>query len=177
MAKVRQKCDESAEFIERFRSGDPEAFDAFCAVYKPIVNNAIKGKCRRSEIDDITQDVFLKIFKVKFTYDSTKSKLKTWVCRIARSVAIDNYRFSKRRRAEQFDGEAITAQEKVSPSVDFSAKLFRGLSSDDIEILRLKYAEGLKIRQVAVSLGMPIGSVKSRNNRIIAKVRENHQNA
>ena len=177
MAKVRQKCDESAEFIERFRSGDPEAFDVFCAVYKPIVNNAIKGKCRHSEVEDITQDVFLKIFKIKLSYDSTKSKLTTWVSRIARSVAIDRYRFARKRRADLFDCDTLSVQEKVAPSIDFSARLFRGLSSDDIEILRLKYAEGLKLRQVAKSLDIPLGSIKSKTNRIIAKVRENRQNA
>lgn len=177
MPKVRQECDESAQFIESFKSGDPKAFDVFCKLYKTVVTNSIRGKCRPSELEDLTQDVFLKIFKVKYKYDPTKSKLTTWTSRIAKSVAIDKYRYGRKRRADSLDSDLELKSDKITPSIDFSVKLFKGLSQEDIQILRLKYSEGLKFRQVAISLEIPVGSVKSRTNRSILKIRENIQNA
>jgi len=176
MQKLRQNCDETANFNDKFIAGDSETFEYFCNEYKNIVANAVKYKCPKNEVEDVIQDAFIKIFLNRSKYDPEKSKLATWVCSIAKCVAIDRYR-SKQCRVKTIYSECSDKhdQNKIGVSIDISRSLIKNLSDQDVELVRLKYGQGLRYSDIAAYLEVPIGTVKSSIHKIKQKIKENVQ--
>lgn len=170
MQKLRQNCDETAEFIQRFKSGDNEAFNKFCITHRYIAKAAVKGKCSPADVDDLVQDALLKAFKHRAKYDPTKSKLSTWLSRIARSLAIDLYRLNKNRRSSYELSESHPSECAIVSKNDNYARIMSRLSEDEIVLVRLKYVEDMKCEDIASALNMQIGTVKSSIFRIKRKI-------
>lgn len=173
MPKLRQNCENDAQFISLLRSGDSQAFNDFCESYRPVVIGYVRGKCRRSDIEDIVQEVFIKSFKAKASYDPEKAKLSTWLYRIARSVIIDNYR-KKLCRPELKSNSEFDKRAEPLCVINISPVIFSGLDQSEVDLLRLKYVEGVKFHHLAKILNMPEGTVRAKVYRAIAKVRERH---
>lgn len=174
MEKLRQNCDESAEFILRFKSGDNESFEEFCRTYRTTIEKAVFGKCKFQDKEDVVQEVFLKIYKSRSSYDPAKAKITTWVCNLARNLAIDIYRKEKGRRKIspkhlQIEEDSVCIdQTKIS----FSTHFLSQISESDAALLRLKYMEGLTSNEIAIHVGMTKSSVVSRIHLIKTRLQD-----
>lgn len=177
MEKLRRNCAETAEFVDKFKSGDAEAFNLFCKEYRKYVILSIKNKCKRCDIDDIAQDALLKAFKSRANYDPTKSKLSTWVSRLSASVAIDAYRSKKTKikicEVVEFDKPASIESDKKE-TIQF---IVSRMSSDDIILARLRFLEGMRYEDISEILNIPVGSVKSSVFRLKQRITDWHSNA
>src|SRR6476646_4429862 len=78
--------------IQRCLSGDQQAWDAIVRQFwRKVFNVAYKFVGKHDEAEDLTQDIFLKIFKSLDTFDR-RANFQTWLISISRNLCIDHYR-------------------------------------------------------------------------------------
>ena len=165
-----------AELIERCLRKDNTAWDPLVARYRRrIFHIAYKFTGKHDEAEDLTQEIFLKVFRSleKFNRDADFS---TWLSSVARNFCIDHYRASKREKevlvedalaydlAPASSGNPYRALE----AKDRSGLVRRGL--DQLpgklrEAVILRDLQGLSYQEMASRLALPEGTVKSRINR------------
>src|ERR1700716_1975227 len=105
--------------IQRCLHGDQSAWDAIVRQYwRKVFNVAYKFVGRHDEAEDLTQDIFLKVFKSLATFDR-RANFQTWLISVSRNLCIDHYR-SVRRERETIDrdidpNELSPASHEISP--------------------------------------------------------------
>src|SRR5512144_2379472 len=110
---------EIAALVQRCLQGDELAWDAIVQQYRrKVFNVAYKFVGKHDEAEDLTQDIFLKIFKSLDTFDR-RANFQTWIISIARNLCIDHYR-SVRKERETIDrdvdaGDLAPASRDVGP--------------------------------------------------------------
>ncbi len=126
---------------------------------------------------DITQDVFIKAWKYKDSYDSEKSSLKNWLFVIITNLIRDYYRKNANKREQELDEELasdenieITTEKK--DTIQFVFKKIKYLSQREQELLILRYREDFTLREIAEMLEMKYSAVKVAVHRAIKKLQE-----
>ena len=169
--------DPTDELIARCLAGDQTAWDAVVRQYRrKVFNVAYKFVGRHDEAEDLTQDIFLKVFKSLHTFDR-RANFQTWLISVSRNLCIDHYR-SVRKERETIDRE-LDSREMVSASHEASP--YNRLEHDDqrlllreaLQLLPPALREAVMLRDIrefsyqdiADRLGLPEGTVKSRINR------------
>ncbi len=163
--------------IERCLDGDQDAWEAIVRQnWRKVFNVAYKFVGRHEEAEDLTQDIFLKIFRSLGTFDR-RANFQTWLISVSRNLCIDYYR-SVRKERETIDRQ-VTAEE-VGPvsldagplaaleQADLAALLRRALHSlpDSLRTaVMMRDMQELSYQEIADRLRLPEGTVKSRINR------------
>ncbi|MEF2230757.1 MAG: sigma-70 family RNA polymerase sigma factor [Pseudodesulfovibrio sp.] len=124
-----------------------------------------------SEIDDIYQEVAMKIFKYDYIskYKKEKSSFITWLNIICRTTAIDYYR--KNMRWMEFvlsDEEAAECGEETPPAFSLPAGV---LTDRQTEIITLLFRDGLSTGEIAAKLGISTRTVRSLKFQALARLR------
>src|SRR4026208_483951 len=84
--------------IQRCLNGDQQAWDAIVRQFwRKVFNVAYKFVGKHDEAEDLTQDIFLKIFKALKTFDR-RANFQTWIISISRNLCIDHYRSVRKER-------------------------------------------------------------------------------
>src|SRR6186997_2810636 len=84
--------------IERCLAGDQVAWDQIVKQHwRKVFNLAYKFVGRHDEAEDLTQDIFVKIFKALHTFDR-RANFQTWLISISRNLCIDHYRSARKER-------------------------------------------------------------------------------
>jgi RNA polymerase sigma-70 factor (ECF subfamily) len=165
-----------AELIERCLRKDNSAWDLVVARFRrKVFHIAYKFTGKHDEAEDLTQEIFLKVFRSldKFNRDADFS---TWLSSVARNYCIDRYRASKRERevvvedlvAFDLAPASFGNPHRALEDKDRRSLLRRGLDllPDKLrEAVVLRDLRGLSYQEMAESLGLPEGTVKSRINR------------
>jgi len=166
-----------AELIERCLGKDNSAWELVVGRYKrKVFHIAYKFTGRHDDAEDLTQEIFLKVFKSleKFNRDADFS---TWLSSVARNFCIDHYRASKREKEVlvedlvAFDlapASAVSSPHRQLEDRDRRSFLRRGLDAlpDKLrEAVILRDLQGLSYQEMADRLHLPEGTVKSRINR------------
>ena len=163
--------------IQRCLSGDQLAWDAIVKQHwRKVFNVAYKFVGRHDEAEDLTQDIFLKIFKSLNTFDR-RANFQTWLISISRNLCIDHYR-SVRKVRETIDrgvdaSELSPASKEASPVQALEQRdrvtLLRQALAELPETLRtaviMRDLQELSYQEIADALRLPEGTVKSRINR------------
>jgi RNA polymerase sigma-70 factor (ECF subfamily) len=130
--------------------------------------------------EDLTSTVFEKALVNFESYSSDRAALSTWIFSIARNTIIDYYRTNTRRQHASLD-EAFeipsgdpSPQEEVEKKAESEClrECLAKLSSDDQEIIRLKFAAELNNRQIAKILGLSESNVGVKLFRAVKRLRE-----
>src|SRR5215813_92541 len=164
--------------IQRCLNGDQAAWDAIVRQYwRKVFNVAYKFVGKHDEAEDLTQDIFLKIFKSLDTFDR-RANFQTWLISVSRNLCIDHYR-SVRKERETIDREVDSA-EVAPPSVGTPSQIAALEQRDRVELLRQAMAalpatlrtavlmrdiQECSYHEIARKLKLPEGTVKSRINR------------
>src|SRR5512142_2312337 len=163
--------------IERCLGGDQDAWAEIVQQnWRKVFNVAYKFVGRHEEAEDLTQDIFLRIFKSLRTFDR-RANFQTWLISVSRNLCIDYYR-SVRKERETIDRQ-VTAEETSPASLDASplaaleqsdlAALLRRALHALPESLRtavmMRDIQELSYQEIAGRLDLPEGTVKSRINR------------
>src|SRR4029453_10580863 len=121
------------EVIERCLTGDQQAWEQIVRLHRrKVFNVAYKFVGKHDEAEDLTQDIFLRIFKSLDTFDR-RANFQTWLISVSRNLCIDHYR-SVRKERETIDRD-IDANELSPPSADQGP--FAALEQRDrVELLR-----------------------------------------
>lgn len=172
-----------AQFIERLRRGDGAAFETLVnersgEIYGLLYRLTENGE----EARDLTQETFLRAFQ-SIAHFRGESDLRTWIYRIAINQARNRWRWWRRRRrdstvsidsANENGREALVASLKADNSSDPERdalahereralrKALSGLRRLHREVVVLRDIEGLAYEEIAVALGINVGTVKSR---------------
>jgi RNA polymerase sigma-70 factor (ECF subfamily) len=163
--------------IERCLLGDQPAWDLIVGRYRrKVFNVAYQFVGRHDEAEDLTQDIFLKIFKSLESFDR-RANFQTWLISVSRNLCIDHYR-SVRKERETLDRGVDPAQ--LTPASNEAGPLDALEQQDRVALLRRALAtlpktlraavlmrdiQELSYQEIADALHLPEGTVKSRINR------------
>ena len=165
------------ELIERCLAGDQHAWEQIVRLHwRKVFNVAYKFVGKHDEAEDLTQDIFLKIFKSLSSFDR-RANFQTWLISVSRNLCIDHYR-SVRKERETIDrdvdpGDLMPVSAEVSPYAQLEHRdrvsMLREAMTTLPETLRtavlLRDIQELTYQEIADRLALPEGTVKSRINR------------
>jgi RNA polymerase sigma-70 factor, ECF subfamily len=167
------------ELVKRCLAGDNGAWEILLRVYsRRTYNLCYRFTGNATESEDLTQEVFIKIFRMLGTFDPQQAQFSTWLNRITRNHLVDYYRRVSRDRAtESLDDEetgiVATAEPASGPLAGVEARerkdllqaALSRLSPDMREAVILRDLQGLEYAEIGQIVGAPEGTVKSRINR------------
>ncbi len=165
------------ELIARCLSGDQVAWEQIVRQHwRKVFNLAYKFVGRHDEAEDLTQDIFLKIFKALHTFDR-RANFQTWLISISRNLCIDHYRSVRKERetmAREVDASTLKpVSREQSPHGYVEQQDLRHLIRRALAELPPSLREAVVLRdlkefsyqEIADKLSLPEGTVKSRINR------------
>ena len=170
-----------AALVQRCAAGDELACAELVGEHqRMVVQLAVNLLGDRDEALDLSQEVFLRVFRTMHRFRG-QSSLRTWIYRIAVNQARNRHRFWRRRhRADQVSldqhiaahGEFMSGlesgPERMLAQKQLAQKLQRALDQlpfDQRTAIVLREVDGLSYEEIAYSLGVAIGTVKSRLTR------------
>jgi RNA polymerase sigma-70 factor (ECF subfamily) len=169
------QSEDPEQLVAAMAAGDSgPALSAFYQQYASMVLALLmKMLGSRAEAEEILQDVFVELWRRAPQYDRTRGSVVAWVVTVARCRALDALRARSRRRgdrqSEYGEGDAMVT-ESGRPDVLVSStrwhqalrQAFQRLSAEQRAVLELSYFQGMSHGQIADTLGLPVGTVKSR---------------
>ena len=163
--------------IEQCLAGDQAAWEQIVRQnWRKVFNVAYKFVGKHDEAEDLTQDIFLKIFKALKTFDR-RANFQTWIISISRNLCIDHYRSVRKERqtiardVDTSDLQPATTERgpyAVAEHQDLKAQLRQALETLPLTLrtaVVLRDLQELSYQEIADRLGLPEGTVKSRINR------------
>ena len=163
--------------IDRCLRGDERAWEAIVGLHwRKVFNIAYKFVGKHEEAEDLTQDIFLRIFKSLDTFDR-RANFLTWLISVSRNLCIDHYR-SVRKERQTID-RGVDAGE-LSPASSDESPMAALEQRDRVALLRhaltalpptlrtavvMRDIQERSYQEIATELGLPEGTVKSRINR------------
>ena len=173
------------ELIRRIGQGDRQSFELFYdrlagtlfAIANRVLNN-------REAAEDVLQEVFLQIWDKAPLYDPARGKPITWAVTLVRNKAIDRLRSLQRRSRLRDD---LQRESETLDQADERTSLDAAIAGEASVLLRevllqlgpeqrtaveLAFFDGLTQSEIAERLGEPLGTVKARIRRGLAKLRE-----
>ena len=166
--------------VSRCLGGDEAAWEDLVRQH----TRQVYGLCFRftnsaQEAQDLTQDVFLRVFKTIKTFRSAEGSFHTWLARVTRNLLIDHYRRTRQERVtdsieeqlprlEESGGTAAARPDQVLAGREAREILqatLQKLSPDLREAVILRDLQEMEYREIAEVLDIPEGTVKSRINR------------
>ncbi len=175
-----------SSIIERCLAGESDAWEEIVRGHnRRIYNICYRFTGSPDDAEDVTQEVFIKIYRTLSSYDSAKGAFTTWITTVTRNLLVDNYRRNKMERLSDSmdaptgsDEDGLTLGEQIAddgPSQDeqMSTKQTQKMvqsallkvSPDLREALILRDLHDLDYKEIAAALRVPEGTVKSRINR------------
>jgi len=180
---VEEQQPSDLELIERCLAKDDSAWEALMLRYKrKVFGIAYKFTGRFEEAEDLTQEVFLKVFKALDTY-KREQEFYWWLVSISRNTCIDYYRSARRQRKvitdnlekiKNFKFDGLSPQGSLE-AAERSKALRDSLTHlpDDLRtVLIMRDLKGLSYREIADELHLAEGTVKSRIHRGRAELAE-----
>jgi RNA polymerase sigma-70 factor (ECF subfamily) len=168
------------QLVQHCLRGEDSAWEKLVQTHTRRVYNLcyrFTGDHHRAE--DLTQDVFVKIFRTLGSYNSAQGAFTAWMTSVTRNLLIDNYRRSKGDRLTDSidDEDASPVAEKPSAGrrpdqiaehgeLQRHLQIALGKMSPELrEAVILRDLQGLDYREIQDVLSVPEGTVKSRINR------------
>jgi RNA polymerase sigma-70 factor (ECF subfamily) len=159
----------------RASKGDPRAWEELTDLYgEKIYNVCLSFAGGGTDAEDLTQDVFLKLYRQLNQYRGDVP-LVAWALRLSRNLCIDHYRHHRiRQQSETVSDEVLRhLAGPDNPQADIQERerrrlvqeTLRQMPEDLATVILLRDLQGLAYDEVAAFLELPLGTVKSRLNR------------
>jgi RNA polymerase sigma-70 factor (ECF subfamily) len=171
------------QLILKIAQGDRSAFNTLYDRFStPIYSLALKMLANEAEAQDLLQEVFLSVWNKAGSFRADRGSAFSWVVTQMRNRAIDRIR-ARRRHGELLEANApdLEPTGSATPSsaenceISERAREVRSamgqLSDDQRQVLRLAFFEGLTQTEIAEKLEEPLGTVKARAHRGMARLR------
>jgi len=174
--------------VEQARRGDDSAFETIVNRYSRLIYNiALRSASSPEDAADITQETFLKAWRSLSSFRGDCA-LTTWLCRIALNCACDHARAAKRHQSLSLtvsdeDGERemelpetdvrSLPEEEMTRQAEIEAvrQAIASLPEEQRLIVTMRDISGLSYAEISDSLGLEMGTVKSRINRARAAIK------
>ena len=159
----------------RAAKADPAAWDEIIARYgERIFNLAYRFAGTSAEAEELTQDIFLKLYSQLHRYRGDVP-LVAWSLRLSRNLCIDHYRHHRQRLQSEVVSEDVLVhfagtddphqQSWLRERRQMVHRTLAEMPEDQATVILLRDLQGLAYEEVSVFLDLPIGTVKSRLNR------------
>lgn len=154
------------ELLYRVARGDRPALAQLYAMHASLMLGLAMRILRdKKEAEDLLHDVFVETWKRAGEYDPTRASVKGWLLMLVRCRCLDQVRSARVRRVTLVDAvpddQLVVTDKRVGERGQLYGALDR-LGADQRHVLELGYFQGLSSQEIADTLGVPIGTVKSR---------------
>ena len=168
-----------AHLVQECLRGDDSAWEELVTRHtRRVYNLCYRFTGSPQEAEDMTQEVFLRIYRTLSSYRAVHGGFTTWMTSLTRNLLIDHYRRTKKDRVtSSLDDEQSPVEhreasgrkpDQFAEAVELSDQVQRGLrrlSPELREAVILRDLQGLEYQEIQSVLGVPEGTVKSRINR------------
>jgi RNA polymerase sigma-70 factor, ECF subfamily len=175
-----------AMLVRRCIAGDAVAWEEIVQRYnRRIYNICYRFAGSADDAQDLTQEVFIKMYRTLSSYDAGRAAFMTWLTTITRNLLVDHFRKTKQERmTESLDGasseheDAMPLSDKIPdkaapPDARVQSReagetvhhALQKLSPELREAVILRDLQDMGYREIAAVLKVPEGTVKSRINR------------
>jgi RNA polymerase sigma-70 factor (ECF subfamily) len=166
--------------LPKIATGDPAAVEDFLKRHTGMVWGLARRFCRNAEdAEDATQEIFVDVWRSAARYDSNAGSEVTFLMTIARRRLIDRARRLGRRISADLLEDPSTIPSPAAPdAVELHDEVARAqdalerLRPEQREVLDLALGQGQTHQEIAASIGIPLGTVKSHARRGLIKLRE-----
>jgi len=157
--------------VDRARGGERRAYEQLVQRHSDaILNFLIRFMPDRDDAEDIAQEAFIRAFGNLDRFDPGRGRFRSWLFRIAANLSLNELK--RRERAvmrEEIAAEFLMAaseDERAGERAREVAKILhpalQTLSDSERQVILLSYYHDLTYREIAETLGIPLGTVKSR---------------
>jgi RNA polymerase sigma factor (sigma-70 family) len=178
-AKAARPLDAESNLIARCLGGEQGAWEELVQVY----TRRVYAICYRftnsdSEAQDLTQEVFLRIFRTLGSFRAGEGSFTVWLTRLTRNLLVDHYRRTKQERVTDAIEEKLTVLEEKTAQHSRTDGMLAGREAGELlqtalqklspelrEAVILRDLQEMEYREIARVLSVPEGTVKSRLNR------------
>jgi len=175
-----------ARLVKQCIAGDAQAWQQLVvSQHRRIYAICYRFTGSPTDAEDLTQDVFFKLYKNLSTFDLQKGSFQTWITTLARNLLVDHFRRTRLDRAcdsldATYDGEedgptmadrladSRSTQEQQFASLELKNRIqdaLKQLSPELREAVILRDLEDMDYKEIAHVLRIPEGTVKSRISR------------
>lgn len=173
------RVDPDASLVQRCLSGEDAAWEDMVRTHtRRVYSVCYRFTGRDSEAQDLTQEVFLRIFRTLKTFRVGEATFVAWMTRLTRNLLIDHYRRTRLERATDSIEDQLPVLEEHGSASSRTDALVSGREASELlqralvklspelrETVILRDIEELEYREIAQVLKVPEGTVKSRLNR------------
>jgi RNA polymerase sigma factor (sigma-70 family) len=164
-----------------FSAGNEKALAEAYRQFSPLVYTlALRALRNRSAADDVTQEVFIRVWKSRLAFDPQKAALPAWIVGITRNAISDALGASTResrkvmaaagQQPQAEDAAASASAEVLADRLLLDGELAR-LGEPQGSIMRLAFYDDLTHDQISRRLNLPLGTVKSHIRRSLSHLR------
>jgi len=171
--------DDDPKLVKRCLAGENSAWEVLLKAHtRKIFNLCYRFTGRPTEAEDLTQEIFIKIFQTLQSFDEAQGTFATWLNRVARNHLVDHYRRTRKDRItssldDELSGMQETPSAAAGPGAEVESRERRELLQQGLEKLSPDLREAVILRdlndldydEIAQVLAVPQGTVKSRINR------------
>jgi RNA polymerase sigma-70 factor, ECF subfamily len=164
--------------VERAQRGDREALEELYLMYFDRIYSYLQMSVgNRHDAEDLTNQTFVKMLESIERFEWRKVPISAWLFRIAHNLAMDHFRANRRWQPEEeppepHGSEVRSAEEEALQSIGRQSmlELIEGLSTDQQQVLTLKFVFNFPNADVATILGKTEGAIKSLQHRALASL-------
>ncbi len=177
--------EEDYELINKYLKGEQDALKMLIDKYTSSIYNFTIRFVGIDNAPDVTQEVFIKVWKNLKNFDNDKAQFKTWLFVIARNTITDFLRKKKmvlfssldkeeENFAESIEDDALLPDEILNNIQDKKElyKLVSELPNNYKLVLTLYYQEDMTFKEIGEVLGKPINTVKSYHHRALCILKD-----
>lgn len=176
--KVR-RLDSETSLVERCLSGEQAAWEELVKLHtKRVYALCYRFTNKENEAQDLTQEVFLRVFKTLGSFRAGEGSLVVWLNRLTRNLLVDHYRRTKNLRITDAIEDKLPVLEEKTAQYSRTEGLLAGREAGEVlqaglqklspelrEAVILRDLQEMEYREIARVLNVPEGTVKSRLNR------------
>ncbi|TXC82181.1 sigma-70 family RNA polymerase sigma factor [Luteibaculum oceani] len=148
--------------------------------YSATINGVIYRIVNDVELaEDLTQEVFVKIWDKISYYDPSKGRIYTWMLNLARNKAIDQLRskgHKKNRKTDFLENFVNPSDNSLTETLEIDhigiEAILKKLPKELLQLIDLMYFQGYTQAEIAEELEMPLGTVKTRLRKAILELRK-----
>jgi RNA polymerase sigma factor (sigma-70 family) len=170
---------DDTHLMNRIALHDEQAFRLLYQQYgKPVYSLAYRILQNSSQAEEVTQDIFLKVWRQNTRWDSDKGTLKNWILAITQFTAIDHLRRERRQPAlhpetlDDLEQTHVFATEGGWQDGVVLRTLIDQLPKDHVALIELAFFQGLTHMEIADRTRLPLGTVKTRLRSSLQRLRE-----
>jgi RNA polymerase sigma-70 factor (ECF subfamily) len=176
---AREAAERDAGLVGRCLNGDGNAWETLVRTHTRVVYaTCYRFTGHAEDARDLTQDVFVRVYRGLDSYQPGAAAFRTWLLRLARNLLIDHYRKTRKDRVlDPLEDQVYAIKEKsviggradhsvVRREVSEKLRTALGRMSEELrEAVILRDLQQMEYQEIATVLGIPQGTVKSRISR------------